>query len=402
MWKKPSSKFLTHGWQTWVISYKKFYIKKVLLVTETPPSTPNGFGVTLQNLFSGLVYDVLYTDNSFKNSVKDKSYIHGHCPYHKSRKGLFLFLIGLLPEWRGFYSKIWIFFFLRKKYDLVYAFFYSVDLAKFASWIALQKRAQLIVHIADHSSSFINNPEFVRILNQSTKLCCIGNNMKDYYQTIFKKTFDVFHNLADDSSLPLSSSINCSFSQSNPLKILFIGSLFETLHKGSINKFCRAIDELNDEGFSIIFNLYGQIVPQYFLIKEFSSPNVKHHGNIPSEERFNIMAQNHCFIVPSSFKNIIKDEYRYSIPTKLPELLLSGRPVIIYGPKEMEAHRYCINNKCAIVVDDESISTLKSNLAQLYLNYSKHKKASINSCLKLMHRLSISHQRARFQSFVLS
>ena len=344
----------------------------------------------------------MYTDNSFKNSVKGKSYIHAHCPYHKSKKGFILFLIGFIPEWRGHYSKLWMILFLRKKYDLVYAFFYSVDLAKFSSWIATQKKAKLIVHIADHSSSFINNSEFIRILNQSTKLSCIGNNMKQYYQTIFKKTFDVFHNLADDSSLPLSNSINCSFSESNPLKILFIGSLFETLHKGSINIFCRAIDELNCEGYSIIFNLYGQIVPEYFLKKEFSSPKIKHHGTISSDDRFNIMTQNHCFIVPSSFNNLINDEYRYSIPTKLPELLLSGRPVIIYGPKEMEAHRYCTKNKCAIVIDDESISSLKSNLIQLYINYSKHKNDSINSCRKLMNKLSICHQRARFQSFVLN
>ena len=117
-------------------------------------------------------------------------------------------------------------FFLEKNYELVYAFFYSIDLANFASWIASQKKAQLIIHIADHSSSFINNPVFESILNQSSKLCCIGNNMRDYYQEIFKKSFEVFHNLADDSFLPLSKSVSCCFNKSNPLKILFIGSLF--------------------------------------------------------------------------------------------------------------------------------------------------------------------------------
>ena len=67
-------------------------------------------------------------------------------------------------------------YFLRKKYDTIYAFFYSIDLAKFASWISSQKNAQLIVHIADHSPSFVNNLEFrKKILNQSSKLCCIGS-----------------------------------------------------------------------------------------------------------------------------------------------------------------------------------------------------------------------------------
>lgn len=344
----------------------------------------------------------MYTDSSFKASVKDKRYLHGHCPYHKSKKGFLIFILGLIPEWRGYYSRVWMFFFLRKKYDLIYAFFYSIDLVKFASWIAYQKKAQLIVHIADHSPFFINNPEFIKILDQSEKICCIGKNMKDYYDNTFQKSFDVFHNLADDAYLPLNNKINSTFSKSNPLNILFIGSLFETLHKGAINNFCKAITELNDEGYSISFNLYGQIVPNNFLKEERSTPNINHHGTISPDNRFNIMKQNHCFVVPSSFAKNIKAVYKYSIPTKLPELLLSGRPVIIHGPKEMEAHRFCDDEKCGILIDDNSISSLKSAILDLYLNYPRHKKDAINSYHKLINKLSISDQSARFQSFVLN
>ena len=294
------------------------------------------------------------------------------------------------------------FIFLRKKYDTIYAFFYSIDLAKFASWISSQKNAQLIVHIADHSPSFVNNLEFKKILNQSSKLCCIGSNMKEYYEDIFKKPFDVFHNLADDRYLPLENNINSKFNETKSLKILFIGSLFMTLHKGTINNICKAIDELNHEGYIINFNLYGQIVPDSFLNDEFSSPNINHHGSIPPQERFNIMSQNHCYIVPSSFSEHIKDEYRYSIPTKLPELLLSGRPVIIFGPKEMEAYRYCSENNCGILIDDNSICSIKALLIDLYLNYSKHYNYSLNTSHKLMNELSIRHQRPNFQSYVLN
>jgi hypothetical protein len=353
-------------------------------------------------LFSEIKHDVLYTDGSFKSSVKDKPYLHGHCPYHKSKKGFFLFILGFIPEWRGYYSRVWMCFFLRKKYDLIYAFFYSIDLAKFSSWIASQKKAKLILHIADHSSSFVNDLEFISILNQSEKLCCIGKNMKDYYEDIFKKTFDVFHNLADDAYLPLTNKINFTFSKSNPLKILFIGSLFETLHKGAINNICRAINELNNEGYPISFNLYGQIVPNTFLKDELTTPHINHHGTIPPEERFSIMSKNHCFIIPSSFTNTIKDEYRYSIPTKLPELLLSGRPVIIYGPKEMEAYRYCTENECGNLINESSISSIKSSLIDLYLNYPKHMNTAITTSHKLMNKLSIRDQRPKFQSYVLN
>ena len=294
------------------------------------------------------------------------------------------------------------FFFLRKKYDIIYAFFYSIDLAKFASWITSQKKAILIVHIADHTHSFVNNPVFVSILQQSSKLCCIGQNMKEYYEDIFKKPFDVFHNLADEEYLPLTNNLNSTFCESKPLKILFIGSLFESLHKGTINVFCKAVDELNDEGYFINFELYGQIVPKSFLKNELSSSNINHHGTIPTDERFSVMSQHHCFIIPSSFTNTVKNEYQYSIPTKLPELLLSGRPVIIYGPKEMEAYRYCFDNNCGNLIDDNSKSSIKTALIDLYLKYPKHYKVSLNTSHKLVNKLSIRDQIPRFKSFILN
>ena len=307
-----------------------------------------------------------------------------------------------MPEWRGFHSRIWMFLFLKKKYDLVYAFFYSIECAEFAHSIAKYNNARLIIHIADHNKAFIDSKKFHEIVKFSNKVCCIGKNMRDFYEKKFSRRFDVFHNLANDDYLPLTNKINSSFSVTNPLNLLFIGSLFESLHNGTINNICQVIDELNDEGYSIKFNLYGQIVPTSFLSRELTSSHVQHHGIIPSEERFNIMSENHCFIVPSSFNQNIKDDYRYSIPTKLPELLLSGRPVIIHGPKEMEAHRYCTENKCGILINENSIITLKSKIVDIFNNYSNYQNQALKTSHSLKNRLSISLHRSNFHEFVLN
>ena len=40
--------------------------KKILLVTETPPETPNGFGVTLKCLLKNTSHNVIYTDAEFE------------------------------------------------------------------------------------------------------------------------------------------------------------------------------------------------------------------------------------------------------------------------------------------------------------------------------------------------
>ena len=67
------------------------------------------------------------------------------------------------------------------------------------------------------------------------------------------------------------------------------------------------------------------------------------------------MQEHHVFVVPSAFDSNLADEYCFSIPTKLPELLASGRPTIVYGPDVMEAHRFCNDNRCHGYLIDEKI-----------------------------------------------
>lgn len=375
--------------------------KKILLVTETPPGTPNGFGVTLVTLLSGLNCKVIFTDAFFKSTGKNKGFLHAHCPYHKSRKYLFLFLLGLIPEWRGNFSKLWLFLFLREKFDIVYSFFYSFDNILFASWIATQKKCKHIVHIADHSPLFFESLEFKNILENSYKRACIGHNMREEYKKKFNMEFEVFHNYADTDHLPLPKIQNCTFDKKNPFKVLFLGSLFSHLHKGAINDICKAIKILEEEDHPIVFNLYGQRVPSDFLSDEINGNSVIHHGEVTTEKRFEIMKSNHLFVVPSSFDEKISGQYRFSIPTKLPELLSSGRPTIVYGPKLMEANRFCRDNNCGILIDEKSVDNLKVCILKIMLDYKKCVLNSLSQTKNIKGRISQSSQVPRFHDFLL-
>ena len=118
--------------------------------------------------------------------------------------------------------------------------------------------------------------------------------MRDEYQQIFNREFEVFHNLADDSYLPLPPPITHKFSKKNALKLLFIGSLFKTLHAGAVDDICTAVRELNQEGYPIEFHLYGQVVPSNFLSSKINGQSVTHHGLIATDERFEIMNEHHA------------------------------------------------------------------------------------------------------------
>ncbi len=226
--------------------------------------------------------------------------------------------------------------------------------------------------------------------------------MKDAYEKAFDWEFEVFHNYADSKHLPLPPVDDFTFNTKNPFKILFLGSLFSHLHIGAIHDLCNAVTELSNNGHPLVFNLYGQRVPSDFLTAEIDGESVVHHGEAPAAERFEIMQEHHVFVVPSAFDSDLADEYCFSIPTKLPELLASGRPTIVYGPDTMEAHRFCKDNGCGYLIDERSVDKIKASLVDIMYSYEEQLTASIDQAKKIQHLISKTSQVPRFHDFILT
>ena len=226
--------------------------------------------------------------------------------------------------------------------------------------------------------------------------------MKDAYEKKFDLEFNVFHNYADSKNLPLAFVDDYKFNAQYPLKILFLGSLFSHLHNGAINDICNAVKELRKLGHPLVFNIYGQRVPSDFLSVEIDGESVIHHGEVPASKRFKIMEEHHIYVVPSSFDSDLANEYSFSIPTKLSELLASGRPTIIYGPDIMEAHRFCKDNDCGYLIDVRSVEKLMEALIEIMENYQKSLSTSIDQANKIQSLISKSTQVPRFHDFLLS
>ncbi len=193
--------------------------------------------------------------------------------------------------------------------------------------------------------------------------------MRETYEKRFNLQFRVFHNFADSQQLPLKEDPLVKFSSIKPFKLLFIGSIFEHLHKGAIQDICSAIKEMKSEGTFISFHIYGQIEPIDYLKNDIDDDSVFYHGIIEPDQRFPVMEKHHAFIVPSTFNQELALNYSLSIPTKLPELLGSGRPTIIFGPKMMESHRFCLKIDSGVLADKPGVENLKIVLQDIVENY---------------------------------
>jgi len=370
-------------------------------VTETPPGTPNGFGVTLKCLFQNTPHQVLYTDAAFRKFGEKNGLTLAQVPYHKSKKHLLDFVLGKIPEWRNNFSKSWLRCNVPSRNLLVYAFIYSTKCLIYASWIAKQKGIPLIVHIADHNPAF-EDIRISRILKKCEKIICITNEMRTKYESkIGRKDIEVLHNGAESCCFELKHPTKPPFSTTNPFRLCFLGGLFEHLHGNCIEDVLEAISIVNKNTKWLRFDLYGQIQPKSFLSKEFTKSGITHHGIVmPLDKKHEIMEHSNCFLIPSSFDSIKNNNYRYSFPTKLPELIASGRPIISYGPPDTATNKLLTSYSIGTVLNRRSVKGVVNCLLDLIKNYESQliNSCSINTTIK--QRISADRMRSDLSSII--
>lgn len=346
--------------------------KRVLLISETPPKTPNGFGVTLECMFKNTPHDVLYTDAAFSPHAEE-GYTLAQVPYHKSKKYFLQFILGKIPEWRYRYSTKWLIKNASKEHSMVYAFVYSTDCLNYASWVSQQKGIPLLVHLADHNDLFEKSP-VTNILRQCSKLICITRDMKKKYEsTLGRNDIKVLHNGAEDQCFNIPPPTRLLFDKNNSFKLCFLGGLFSHLHGDCIEDIFEAVAQISKHHRELEFHIYGQLQPTDFLSDKLKGAEVTYHGIImPLEKKYEIMQKAHCFVVPSSFNPQHHKDYRYSFPTKLPELLASGRPILSYGPRDTATNRFLETHRLGIRIHKRSVEKLVLELSSIIDNYDEN------------------------------
>ena len=143
------------------------------------------------------------------------------------------------------------------------------------------------------------------------------------------------------------------------------------MHKDSIDDFIKSISILHGSGKKIELRFYGARHPSTFL-KKISMPGITHHGLVkPLEKKYDIMHNSDAFVLPSSFDFNINKEYKYSFPSKLTELVATGKPIIYYGPSDTAASEFLNNIDGAIIINERSLDKISNSVLELLTNYNQ-------------------------------
>lgn len=195
-----------------------------------------------------------------------------------------------------------------------------------------------------------------RILKEATRVLCMTEAMQDHYERKYGIRGDLLpHTISHQDLLSAPSRIRPS--QTAKPTVLFVGTVSPPMNLDALRTLASAADHLPPE-YEMIFCTPSSIASlrdmgistKRLQVKYLSRPEVQ-----TLQSRVNIL------IAPLSHKNCSSDEVRTVFSTKLLEYLVSGRPIVIFGPENCFHVRSARNGNWAYVVtEDDPVALAKA------------------------------------------
>ncbi|MEJ7675726.1 MAG: glycosyltransferase [Chitinophagaceae bacterium] len=200
------------------------------------------------------------------------------------------------------------------------------------------------------------------LLSIATILMSISEEMAREYKTRYNKTFITFHNAINIDFWKKHQ--RDSYDINNKPSILYAGRLGLGIDK-SLELFAKAIQQVNEElSISIKFILQTQEKPLWTNNYE----NVVHNNFLPHNEMPEIFAKADFLLLPYDFSDNSIKFIRYSMPTKAPEYMISGTPIIIFAPDVTAVVKYAKQYEWAKVITENNITEITIAIKDLIKN----------------------------------
>ncbi len=434
-----------------------FNYPKVLIFSQ-PFNTNSGGGITLTNLFASwpkdkvavISYPFMLTQVStdvcsiyYQIGVEE---LHWAFPFslikekpksgifnpistesryitHRSngvRVGLSSSILNPLLKWSGLVHtisrlqisenlKVWL-----SEYgpDILYLQISNRESIKFSVELINYLNIPTAIHMMDDWPSTISNKGFARflwekridrefkhLLSKIDLHLSICDEMSSEYLKRYGYKFISFHNTIDlDRWTPF---IRKDLSLSDGPKILLFSGRIGTGIKESLIELATVIDDLNNEGIDVRFHiqstskdpiLFNQLKKHKCVVIK---PNVE-YSKIPE-----LYSSPDILVIANDFSADGIRFLRYSMPTKAPEYLISGTPVLVYASSDTALHRMFLRNKVGHCVGSQDPEELKKAIKLLLNDLEYRKMLSENAVTFATDNFDSIKLRNKFQALLI-
>ncbi len=203
---------------------------------------------------------------------------------------------------------------------------------------------------------------FRKLLDKADLLLSISGEMSRIYKVRYNKDFIPFHNPIDVDFWGKHQ--RKDYDLSTEPTILYAGRIGLGI-ESSLEPFAKAVEKVNAE-MKLSINFILQTPEEPTWIKNYSFVQHKKFGNYSELPKTFSTAD--FLLLPYDFSPNAIDFIKYSMPTKAPEYMMSGTPIILFAPEETAIVKYCELKKCAKIIAENNVDVLADQLKNLIQN----------------------------------
>jgi glycosyltransferase involved in cell wall biosynthesis len=229
----------------------------------------------------------------------------------------------------------------------------------------------------------------------------IGPHMAAEYERRYRMPFLAFQNTVDIAEWDALR--RPARPVAEPARLLYSGSLFRYAQVEGLADCCRAVETLVGQGRNIRVQIRTPLAVYGTEVSRIpQSPSIAVGDVVGREQYMRDLVEADVLLLPVSFDRHAVHHIRLSMPSKLPEYLASGTPILVYGPPEVAQVRYAREHGWGYVVDERDPARLCQAIAKLIEDQPLRRQLTDAAARTVRAFHDATQVRARFQSALCS
>jgi len=274
--------------------------------------------------------------------------------------------------------------------DIVYIQPFLLKVMKFGNLLYRELGIKYAVHIMDDSVCFINQSiilrersqimienEYRNLIANATVHLCISESMAAEYESRYGKKFLTFRNPVEIEKWRPYQKSNLAI-KGDELKIIYTGRLFSPTYF-SILDLCQVVDKFNRRGIKVTLDLFTYDENRAFIdsIKNLNGIHLKSPVKVTDIPP--LIQQYEVFYLCLDFDDYAKKYSRFSVSTRTSEGMISGVPILMYGPHSSAMCKFFLASRSAYIVGERSLDMLEAALTEMWQNKDMREELSANA-----------------------
>ncbi|MDB5405521.1 MAG: hypothetical protein JWL84_433 [Rhodospirillales bacterium] len=262
--------------------------------------------------------------------------------------------------------------------DLIYTILGGTGLMEVIRAVQHRFAVPLVVHFMDDWQSAIHRGGLVspwqrgrmlrliaEIVRSSRTAMGICDGMCSEYAQRFGRPFAPFQNTVDASRW--SAIAKRDRRVGSPIRLLYAGSVLSFAQAESLADCCEATVALNEAGTKVELEIYSPPGQVAALRHCFAGvPAIRFSVVIADDDAyFRSLAAADILLLPVNFDEFSVRYIRLSMPTKVPSYLVSGTPILVYGPRGVAQVDYAGSAGWGEIVDRRDAALLRQAIVRL-------------------------------------